>query len=362
MKIGIITFINSQNYGAMLQAYAMNLYFKRQGYQPFFINYHFSWEERDGIRKYISSSYKGFLDKLNNILLKKNFNLFRKKHFLIEGNYWSIAELKSNPPIADVYISGSDQVWNPNYLNASDLEAVFLNFGEYKIKRFSYAPSFGVDELSQHSAKYKSLLLNFDRLSIREKTGLQILKNLGFEDSVLVPDPTLLLLKRDYVRLMSKYQSSKQNYIFNYSLGYENSAITNKILKILSQESTLQIEEITFNSFVKKMFSKKMKVEDWLTKIYDSSFVITNSYHGTIFSIIFQKPFFSILRSDCDSTMNDRIRTLLGELGLEERIISEGNLDKVLSVFHKEIDWNRIDDKLESFRAKGSEYIASLFN
>ena len=230
MKIGIVTFWQSDdNYGQLLQCWALQQVLLKMGHEPFLIRYNYhgyyddapSWKRLARMilvwpyLKQMKRKRKIELNKINNIC--RDFDKFRDENLNMSDLYYaSPDDLKNNPPQADAYIAGSDQVW-AQLVGRKRSMPFFLDFGNFSTKRISYAPSFAMKTYpAKLNGKLKQALEKFDALSVREQDGVDICRNLGY-DVTRVLDPTLLLEKRLYESLMSQ-RENQSPFIYIYSI------------------------------------------------------------------------------------------------------------------------------------------------
>lgn len=218
MKIAILTFIwTSDNYGQLLQAYALQRYLKNLGHNVFFIRYQMgriSFREQlrffryDPIKRIKHfSSLLSIKRKHQESQFKKNnprfFDEFRNRFFEFSPQqYTTIKQLRKNPPEADVYICGSDQIWNMSVFE--NARAYFLDFGSTSVRRIAYAASFGKKDIQKPFSKFiKPMLSRFNAISVRESSGKDICSKAGYTTSTKVVDPTFLLRVEDYKVLLN---------------------------------------------------------------------------------------------------------------------------------------------------------------
>ena len=275
--------------------------------------------------------------------MNKNFNpikIFR-----------SLSELESDCPMADIYISGSDQVWNTygeNYNTVSEqIKAYLLSFVPDSAKKISCAASFGKSSLAmEFESLFKKELSRFDFISCREKSGVEICKRLGFENAVLQQDPTMILSSDEYKKIASKSLVPKKPYILLYLLGNDTDFSTRR-LKQFAKLKNLEVVYVSANEAQKINFYKKTfpTVEEWLGLYENASAVVTNSFHGTVFSLIFNKPFLSVHQTGKFEDQNVRIDSLLEDFGLKNRIFS-GDFEKLFS----SVDFEKVNKRLEEIR------------
>ncbi len=346
MNIGILTFHWGTNYGGVLQAFALQKYLEKLGHGVFIINYA-PYTFRDNfIFCFKSKRPTVIFANLKQYFKERHFVRFRKKHLKTSQRFYNLEELVNNPPQMDAYIAGSDQIWNP-YIIDNYGKPYFLGFGNKQIKRIAYAASFGCDKYPKNKEKQlKELLRNFDAISHREKTGEQILSKIKITNSILLPDPTLLLEMSDYYSLIKKLNYKKVDYFF-YIL-QDNQTVIQSILSKTRKENKFVIA----NTSIKYFFSG---IEQWLNYIISSKFIITNSFHGIVFSIIFKKQFVAIPIEGKLEGMNDRINTLLYDFDLESRIIED--ITQVETILKTEINWEKVGNKTKELQDKAFKFL-----
>ena len=340
MKIGIITFHWATNYGAILQSYALQEYLKKMGHDVHIINYRPKQYNKTLIKCILSPRFWLTPLKLKDYFKEQKLEEFRKEYLNETRLYESLDDLKSNPPNMNVYICGSDQIWNPSFTTLGEgkkTTSYYLDFGSIHIKRIAYAVSFGCEDLPIDAAIIaKNYLQNFNAISVRENSGLKIVKNLGYSNPVLLCDPTMLLNSDDYSLLLKAKNNTKNNTVFNYFLRGKDERV-HALNKILSNDYALITD--------RKILSSN-SITDWLGNIKYSSVVVTNSFHGMVLSIIFKTPFIVIGAKGAASAMNDRFRTLLQFLDLQERMIDSIDPDKINELMNTEIDWTNVHEKI----------------
>lgn len=304
MKIGIITLPLHTNYGGILQAFALQTVLERMGHEVEILEEPHEYK-RASLKRYIRRTlkkcigkrsvinYEGFMRKWQP-RVASNINQFINTYInrrivnfesLTEGEY-------------DAFIVGSDQVWRPSY--NQHLEQAFLNFTENwkSVKRIAYAASFGVDNwefTKKQTKECKRLVQKFDFVSVREDTAVNLCKeHLGIE-ATHVLDPTLLLSADDYQKLIDGIKISDSSYVFSYLLDESEEKID--ILEDISKRLNLPVRKIKLEKDISKIPMSKLKsltypsIQEWLASFAQADFVVTDSFHGTVFSIIFNKPF-----------------------------------------------------------------------
>ena len=366
MKIGIMTFWWSEdNYGQLLQCFALQKYLRDAGHDAYLIRY----DPRNDyyktpfwkkvlkafnpvkLFKFLSYKNRKRNDKLEKQNNPRSFEDFRNKYIKqSEKIYYSYQELKENPPEADVYIVGSDQIWNwippVNYV-INILNAYLLNFGDASIKRISYAASFGKEQLDEVSISiFSALLKNFDYVSVREKSGIEICRKCGVSDAEWVPDPTMLL-EKDVYRFLYKNEFIKKPekpYCLLYMLGNEcNYSI--QLVYDWAKKMNLEVIYITGNLKHDKYEKYYATIPEWIYLTEHAEYVITNSYHCSVFSFVFKKKFGVIPLEKHDAGMNNRFDALFQLFEIQERYIKSD-----LSVINDDINWLSISEKFEEIK------------
>jgi len=335
MSIAILTQPLRENYGGIMQAYALQFVLRKMGHQ--------AWTKDN----YIEDTY-----------IKRSWNL-RIKNFiydLIKEKRWTVTDLTAARPFTGPFINahiklfvslrnqageillpdgfdgcvvGSDQVWRPAY--NPRLYDFFLDFTkDTHIKRIAYAASFGSDEWEftpEQTAYCASLLKKFDAVSVREQTAVQLCKEHFGVDAVQVLDPTLLLTHGDYLSLIQNKPSKKrEKYVMAYVLDMDPEKYN--IMREISEALQCKGKLITITPDNQKKGwdnyenQYHLSVERWLAHFYQASYVITDSYHGCIFAILFHKPFVAI---DNKVRGSSRFHSLLGLLGLQDRLVNSYN-------------------------------------
>jgi hypothetical protein len=366
MKIGIMTFHAASNHGAALQAYALQIHLKKMGHEPFFINYNFGHPPPKGLLKWIGRTPSNTFHKIGKQIRRRKFLRFQKEYMNLETKkYLDQVQLQDEPPNADVYICGSDQVWNPNFINLEkDEHAFWLDFGHEGVRRVAYAASFGVNKLEDSICdRYANYARRFDSISVREKDALEIVKRLGRNDAVWVPDPTLLLDQAEYEHVEEPVRYNDEPYLFSYQLEshYSPSAVAKHTNETICSALRLVPYHSHSTSFVYNIFRNRyISPRQWLSRLRQSSFVITNSFHGTVFSLLFHLPFIVTLYSKALSEKNNRIISLLDVAGLQHRAVSDYDRKRILALCREEVDWRLTDTRILDFREIGCKFLANV--
>ena len=278
---------------------------------------------------------------------------FRNEYFNLSPRYNSFEELQLNPPFYDIYICGSDQIWNPYFTEKGENKitlSYFLDFGGSDIIRISYAASFGCLSYPKNlNDIIKPVLKCFNAIGVREYTGTKILEKIGFNYSKLVPDPTLLLKAEEYFKLIGNKGNNKESSIFFYTL-HSNQNVINEIYNLLATKSNKKIIFTGYSAF------SSMGIEGWLNSIVSSDLIVTNSFHGAIFAILFKKKVIVVPVEGALSGMNDRIYTLFKQLKMNDHIIKYFNENDLNKILKKNIDWSYVEEKIDLMRNEATNF------
>ena len=339
MNVKLLTIWREKNYGAELQAYATIKILKELGHQVEMINIRLSDCRKGNFNQKIFDLISVFTPGY------RKFLRFWNKYIPTTKRYRTEQELHNNPPAADVYIVGSDQVWNPELTGRFSL-LYFLSFGEGTIKRISFASSFGTTlwKYQELTSKVKSLLARFDCVTCRENSGVELLKSTFNISAENVMDPTLVL--GDFSELVQNIK--EKNTLLYYPLGTDEEleSFSNK----LSQELNLLPVNNAKRTYVfNKLEWDRVGIEEWIRNIAESQFVVTRSFHGLVFSILFHKRF-AIVASK--NGRNTRIMNLLSQLGLNKYYFENFNSLYESKIWETEIDYSIIDNKLNKLRTQ----------
>jgi len=260
--------------------------------------------------------------------------------------FYSFKELSGNLNEFDVIISGSDQVVNPSFLQNGEGKGIetptyYLGF-DFKGKRIGYALSFGCVEFPQKAVPIASKFLkHFDVISVREKTGVNIVKSMGRGDAVVVPDPTLLMPSSFYHQLADECLDSKNGYIYSFFI--RNIAERKPVINELFKD-----KEVIWNND-----EGDYTMQGWLNKIKHSDFVLTDSFHCMVMCLKLHKPFVVVTDKEGNVGMNDRFYTLLYKMSLESVIINKKDLSHYSYQSNDIYNWSLIDDILEDSLSLG---------
>lgn len=359
MKVGIITRHSVPNYGSLLQSYATQKTIEDMGFEAEIIDYTryderyknlvkslIKWKKWD--KNFITRIIYKLIQTPNYERMYKKFQKYRKE-ILNESKleYGSLQELKNNPPSADVYCSGSDQIWGKIGVAEYD-EAYFLKFINDKSKNcIAYSSSFGKENISPNLREnLKQLLENYSKILVREDTAKSILESLGFDNVEQVLDPTLLLNKEQWTDMANCAKNKYKKYILVYQL-HDNKKF-DKYAKVFSKKTGLKLLRIS-PSFYHIVRSGKLvylpNQYEFLSLFKNAEYILTDSFHATVFSIIFNKKFIDILPEKTST----RIISILKLVGLEERIL---NNYEDFSFIDKEIEFYNCNKIIDEERKK----------
>ncbi|NCB25254.1 MAG: polysaccharide pyruvyl transferase family protein [Bacteroidia bacterium] len=365
-NIGILTFHKSINYGAVLQVYALNSVLDRMGYIAEIVDYdnpkhgmhHFSTKRR--IAHHIW--HKGVKIFLVGKKREKRTEQFRRKYFTFSSHrYLNSSDLRNTPPIYDFYITGSDQVWNPQ-IQGGDT-SYFLTFAPKDRKRISYGASFGVSILPEkYKESYAQWIKELNFISVREIEGKRIVKELTGREAEIVLDPTLLLSEEEWRQVSTPFSWPKKYILCYYMPGDKqvNRLIT-EVARKISRETGLSIisigqkEYMRLNLFRNSIFDAGPA--EFLGLLQNASFVVTNSFHGTAFAVNFKKPFYVPVNTSLspEKALSSRITTLLKTIGLENRLIPAGS--EIPGELAWEIDFQEPHLILQEEKKKSIEFL-----
>lgn len=381
MKIGILTQPLHSNYGGLLQNYALQQTLVRAGHEVETID----WGGGSGLHetlyrikirvlhtlfpnKYPQLKYRP--NKKERAIIQRNTHHFINTYINHTEAMHSYEEFvkQASKGKYDAYVVGSDQCWRPCY-NAF-LSSMFLDFVQDKqVKRIAYAASFGTDKWEftpQQTAVCVPLAKKFDMVSVREDSGVKLCKeNLGV-DAVHVLDPTMLLTKEEYIQLIEKEKEPKSNgTLFNYILDPDakKSVFIQKVAKAKGLKAFQVLPKCQTETRTKEDVKNRIGdcvfpgVTTWLRAFMEADMTIVDSFHGMVFSIIFNKPFWAI--GNVSRGMS-RFTSLLKMFHLEDRLLDADNLDDV--DFSKPIDWTMVNGILEEKRRECKKLLLTNLN
>lgn len=362
-RIGILTMHRVINYGSALQAWATQELLIKLGSIPTIIDYKFPnkiHRKKRAFRlefaRFILHLFLGFPQHRKAF----KFHKFQKKYFHLTKQYNTKEALMQDPPIFDIYLVGSDQVWNPKQ-NMNDT-TFFLDFVPESRKKISFSSSLAQAEIApKYSSLIKKYLSSFQGISVREKNGKDLLEKLLNKKVSISLDPTLMLTKDDYQKLACNSNLKiNEPYILVYILQYAFNPYPFVTKVIQEVHNKLQYKVICLDYSAKQRLHIKNKTmlrdavgpEDFLSLFINASFVITTSFHGTAFSLNFGIPFYSIINTNHD---DDRMYSLLKQCNAEDRAIT---LNSKFSISDK-FDYTKIRKKINILRDESIQYLSN---
>lgn len=372
MNIGIITQPLHNNYGGLLQNYALQQVLGAMGHSAVTIDEgvkpdSFVWHCMSAAKTLLlKMAGKGagrvlphWLTRKERECINRNVDYFTRKYIKSSGKLPSLDDVRGYVEKGnfDAFVAGSDQVWRPCY--NSSIERPFLAFAQgLPVKRISYAASFGVDfweYTPEQTAVAVELIKSFDAVSVREESAIALCREHLQCNARLVLDPTMLLDKEKYEALViAEGEPRSAGNLFTYIL--DNDADKQTIIEAVAKERNLQ----PFAIMPQRVDAQSIRnigncvyptVTAWLRAFMDAEFVVCDSFHGAVFSIIFNKPFIVLANS---ARGNARFASLLALFGLEQRMTDSSRYKEII---HKEIDWQAVNKRKEALRAESLMFL-----
>ncbi len=371
------------NYGGILQAYALQSVLRRMGYNVTTDKHSNFYQKRSIFNDIVDYIHGKILEinifghklpfiKYSTMPAKSRYINRHMSRFIMENMQvtelltWRNRLNRREINKYDTFIVGSDQVWRPQY---NDWQPnYFFEFIDKKkeVKRIAYAASYGVD-LSEYAEELQlkcgRLLKQFDAVSVRETAGIKLTKDLFNVDAEFVLDPTMLLDKEDYNRIIDKYPIEiKKEGIMVYIL--DESERKKEIIQMISSKLNCEVNQV---NKVKELSLKTCgnidecviePIEKWIAEFRDCDFVITDSFHGTVFSLIYNKPFITIVNNSRGAS---RFESLLTKFNLQDRVIDESNYSGI-DMISSQIDFNSVNTKLIELREKSIDFLTNAVN
>ena len=356
LKIGVLTFFNYCNFGAALQSYALYRVLRQLGEQVEYLDYTCPFIGNPYTLKSLKKrGLWGFIYTVAGRFFyaprKRLFAAFRKKiphtEPLDPGNIGKYGDRY------DLYITGSDQLWNAELTDFD--KTYFLDFVKDPRKKYSYAVSFGGKELKEEDkAGYRRLLSDFAGISVREEYGKELVESLTGKEAAVLPDPTMLLTGEQWKKVASPKKSGK-SYILAYQMGFTRSLID--AVKRAADQFRLPVSYIPFplGGFVPGRYHLRLGPRQWLAQFRDASYIVTDSFHGIVFAILFEKPFAAVVDGQ---HKNQRAISLLTHLGLTDRIVQDGRIPDP----EKEIDYGPVRQILHADRKAALSWLNAVLD
>lgn len=356
MKIGILTFHSVDNYGAVLQAFALQTYLKSVGhnveiidYRPSYFHTKRTWPLTHPIR---------LLGELAGVYHARKFESFRRTYFNRTVVCLTAKDLESELPRYDAVIVGSDQVWSPNVDRRKETDPIF--FFRWNLptttKKIGYAASFGTDSIpEEHIASVREGLANINIISVREKSGVEIVKDIANRDATWVCDPVFLLSPEQWKTILGCKDVTPREY-----MTYMAPDI--RILQDLARRNRTKVIAPGWNPYfaVKKnlgiMFTSPA---EWVQRIASSKGFITKSFHGTSFAILMHAPFVFIRPSGAMAKRATRILSVLERVGLQDRILPEEDTsaERIEAILNSPVDWEKVDSARTAYAEDSCKFL-----
>ena len=364
-KVSLITIFDNPNFGTYLQALALGLMIEKEGLSVEIVHYERPvWHV---FPKWLLKFHfleplyllKAYLRKNKNIIQQKECRRFVAKHISLSKTYYSYRELEENPPKADIYLTGSDQVWNTTHNHGVD-KAFYLGYAPKEAPRYAYAASIGMSQIpSEFVEETKVLLTKYQRISVREQSNIGLLASIGIK-SEQVLDPTLLLNKKEWIKY-ARPMTFTEPYLLVYSVeSKERDAIVGQVAQKVAQVKGLKIYEVNYfgaNKTIpgcdKHFFYATPDL--FLALIANARYVVVSSFHGTAFSINFNKDFISV----APDRFSSRIDGILDMTELEWRKVSDAN-EVTDELINKPIDFSKANGKIKIEREKSISFLKEI--
>lgn len=349
-----MTFHRAFNYGAVLQAYALKEVIDSFDAEVDIINYACYQVDLDHNPKYTLQKEgfpKALIKFYGRFMKYQVFNGFKNRKFNFR-NIYNKENIKDIANDYDIFIAGSDQIWSNKF---SGFDTTFLlDFVKDNKKKYSYAASFGFSEFPDGTKEiYEKYLKDFQKISVREKSAVDLLKTECGLDSFVSLDPTLILGAKKWKKFCVKPKTNKK-YILIYTIQPPVNLI--KYAKRLSEETGLELLYLS-NSFRQHREIKHLRLvspEEFVGWFANAEYVLTNSFHGTAFSLIFNKNL--VVEIQTQKSLNTRSRDLLKLCNLEERILTKDYRKFRLN----DIEWDSVNKKLETEKKKSVNYLREI--
>ena len=360
-KVGIITFHNAHNYGAMLQVFALQNFIE-DTYNDINVKV-INYENKKIVSQYkLITSFRKNPIKYVKLLSRdiksykinskryNNFNLFMNNELNLTDRYKNINMFNED---FDICITGSDQVWNPDIVGKLSDEYT-LNFGKKEMKRVSYAASIGdISQVKAYKEDFKNKISKIDAISVRETDAKEVLQELINKKIDVVLDPTLLLSREQWNKKIENLSPENEKYILAYVVKADEEYL--KIVNDLSKRTGLKVihfekDNIKYNSVVKSAYTKGPY--EFVNLIKNAEYVVATSFHAAVFSVIFNKKFFIVPHKKTGF----RVINLMNTLGIEDRVFENYQQFKNIDIDFN-TNWSEVNKKLIIEREKSIKFI-----
>lgn len=355
MKIGVLTFQTTTNYGACLQCMALTNKIISLGAQCETIFYKCSNIEKRELHNSIfisgiKNAPKHFVSNISRDIKARKINLFMKENTPLSQIKYDRKSIGTSNSKYDLFISGSDIIWELNV--TGDDYTYYLDFVSDNLKKYSYSSSFGYDMVPIEKKETVSKLLSqYQMISVREIQGTEIIKNLIQKDVPVTADPTLLYPDSFWLKYEKSYRMKRKPFVLLYFDDMEHKAM--RFAKEIAEKNGATVLYLTenFRRYDGVINIRNVSVGQFLWLIHNALCVVTGSYHGVLFSINYNTPFYYINRAH-----KSRIETIVNILDIKNRDISRN----VSGLY--DLDWSSINERLDTFRATSEQYLCNIIS
>lgn len=354
MRVGIVTQPLEMNYGGIVQNWALQQVLRSLGHDPITIDAYQHYSLPHMAYNFVQTWYlrrkgqrwRSYPKRYHGALRGELMGRFIEQHIAKTKVMWHYKRSVVSRYRLDAIVVGSDQVWRVGY-NEDHIEDMFLRFAAgLPLKRVAYAASFGIDEWAyneQQTAACAALAQQMDAVSVREQSGVALCRDhLGVEASHVL-DPTLLLTPGQYDEIIDNQWDASEPYLAVYCLDVTQAK--KEFFNRLAADRGLKVRYFSAG------WEASITVQQWLAMFKNASMIVTDSFHGTVFSLLFSREFYTL----CNFKRgNSRIAGLLEQLGLEKRVLSD--TEPVEPASH-DIDWATVKARLEALREKSRAFL-----
>lgn len=315
MRIGIITMHKVLNCGSALQAYALQQALCEMGYESEIIDYQYKELSSPSLKTRVIAFFRDLLFGFPTWRMKRKFKAFYQHNMVLSKQSYDRESIVKNPPQYDLYISGSDQVWNPRFIG--DDVNFLLAFTAPEQRKISYASSIAATAISKEWKElYAKYLSRYQAISVRERSGVEIIRELTGREAAVCCDPTLLLARERWDSLSARSCCKvPEKYILVYALSYMFDPYPKIYGMVDKVQKTLGMKVVFLQGRAKDVLRPGAKLiksagpEDFAFLFKNADFVITTSFHGAAFALLYDKPLIGVV--DARSEADSRIRSLL---------------------------------------------------
>ena len=358
MTLGIVTLVDVNNYGGVLQAVAIQDYLRKSGHDAVLL--HVLYNRRGNpLVKFLERPAKGVVE----FIKDRKFASFRARHFCTGGlPPFELKAFLADSPAFDAYVCGSDQIWNPgNCADELRRRLFFLDFGKPEARRVAYAASWGRKTLDAGLHREIARCLGrFNAISVREKSGAEIVSELG-RSATWVPDPALLHDSTYWGAIADEAErKASEKTLFQCEYRWTPCVSFQDIQTLLCGKFGWKTVIPFSNKPIRQLaLTRCLSPAEWLDGVRRSAFVLSNSYHAVLFSIVFKRPFLVIPLIGKYAGMNERIYSVTERLGLQDRLVTAFDPAQILKLAETPIDWESVHRRLSDWRGEADAFLAA---